>query len=416
MFFSIDLLKVTCFHSYTFDSLIASRTKQNLCLDHTGHKLVGMFSPILASTLTRRGVRALTGTTSHLSVAVRARYNFFQDTSENILNDSSQGGMDIQQLLIEWVQIMPKLYHLEESQLIRDAAKYADLVARKVMTDISNSQRVPSDNRSIRITRCVKETIRAWTKLEDAEKAESLLECLLETFAEVNHPEVTAQLDHACASVISAWSKEMSGSNSLDRALYWFDKRDNVPTMAYNSVLNAYANKGMATEAIELFRNMQSTLKAKPDAVTFSTVMKAFVKSNRRDRLENIDKLLEELKATYEAHGCPPVLEPNAVIYGIAMTLAPPERAIALLRELQAWYERTRKVDQEPTARHYMLALRSCAKAGRAKETERLFLELMQGFEAGNDKLLPTYQVSSDARSVNQHCYSLIMLTKRSVS
>lgn len=374
-----------------------------------------MLSSILASTVTRRSVRVLTGT-SHLPVAVDARYNFFKDASENILNDRSQGGMDIQQLLIGWVQIMPNLYNHKESHLMRDAANYADLVARKVMTGISNSHKVPSDNRSIRISTCVKETIRAWTKLEDARKAESLLECLLEAFAEATHPEVTTQLDHACASVISAWSKDRSDSNSLARALYWFDKRDNVSTIAYNSVLNAYANRGMATEATDFFRNMQSKRNAQPDAVTFSTVMKAIVNSNRRDRQENVDKLLEELKETYEAHGCPPRLEPNAVIYGTAMTLAPPERATALLRELQAWYERTGKEDQEPTARHYMLALRSCAKAGRAKETEQLFLELMQGFEAGNDKLLPTYQVSSDTRSVIRHLCSLNMFTKLSVS
>jgi pentatricopeptide repeat protein len=357
-----------------------------------------MLSPARAFTFTRGSVRALTGT-SHQPVTIGARYNFFKDVSENILNDRAHGGMDIQQLLIGWVQLMPNLYDLEESHLIRDAATYTDLVARKVMTDISNSPNVPSDERSIRITTDVKEMIRTWTRLEDAQKAESLLECLLETFAEVKHPEVTAELDFACASVISAWSKDKADSNSLARALYWFDKRDNVPTIGYNSLLNAYANKGMAIEAIDFFRNMQTNRKAEPDAVTFSTVMKALVISNRRDVQENVDKLLEELKETYEAQGCPPKLEPNAVIYGTVMTRAPPERATALLRELQAWYERTGKMDQEPTARHYMLAMRSCARAGRSRETEQLFLELLKGFQAGNEKLLPTYQVSPDTRS-----------------
>ena len=96
------------------------------------------------------------------------------------------------------------------------------------------------------------------------------------------------------------------------------------------------------------------------------------------------------------------------VMFAIAMTLAPPERATALLQEMCSMYEANRNEQLAPTVGHYMLAMRSWAKAGNPQEAERLLGELTSAYRGGNDKLQPGHEVSI----CNAICHKAIHLEK----
>jgi pentatricopeptide repeat protein len=312
--------------------------------------------------------------------------------------DVSMHSLVVQQLLDEWVGLVPKLSERQQPRLLRNAAEYADSLARSVLdVNTSNSEEAQPERSHMDIAQKIMETIRTWVKLGDAQKAESLLERLVEIFEQTDKCGTAHRpLGLAYASVIDAWSKDTNSDKALARALYWFNKLDDPPMEAYNSMLNAYGNRGLAIEATKFLRDMQGKKHFEPCVISFATVMKAWVRSKRWDTQKNIDKLLEELKKTYEAQGRPSRLMPNAVVYGTAMSLASPERGQALLQEIQEWYERTGNPRLAPTARHhYMRVMKSWAKAGNPKQAERLLMELLQAYQAGNENLRPGYQVST---------------------
>jgi pentatricopeptide repeat protein len=310
-------------------------------------------------------------------------FDFLKEVTDNLFNDGFQTDWTAQQLVSEWLLILPTLSGRQQ----KDALRLADTSARDMLKgprDVAFAQRTL-------------ELIRAWTRVGDAQSANSLLECLVESYGHLDDPTIVNDIALAYSSVITAWGNDASGEDSLANALTLFEKMKNPPVEAYNGVLNAYGNRGLAVEANKFFRGMQATALVRPDSISFGTLMKAWTRSQNQDAQKHIDNLFEELKELYDAERRPNHLMPNGVMFAIVMTLASPERATALLQEMCSMYESSRNEQLAPTVGHYMLAMRSWAKAGNPQEAERLLGELTSAYRGGNDKLQPGHEVSTRA-------------------
>lgn len=308
-------------------------------------------------------------------------FDFLKEKTDKLFKNSSIADWTAQQLVTEWLRLLPTLSLRKQ----RDAIRLADIAARDMIQG-------PPDGAFAQRTL---ELIRAWTRVGDAERANSLLDCLVEGYGHAEEPSVVHDIALAYCSVITAWGNDNGGEDSVARALALFQKMDYRPVEAYNGVLNVHGNRGQAMEATKFFRDMQANATVRPDAISFGTLMKAWSRSGNLDAQKHIDNLFEELKETHQAEGCPLDLMPNEITFAIAMTLAPPERATALLQEMCAMYEASRNPRVAPHVRHYMLAMRSWAKTGNPHEAERLLEELTSAYyRGGNEKLRPGHEVS----------------------
>jgi pentatricopeptide repeat protein len=307
-------------------------------------------------------------------------FDFLKEVTDILFKDGSKTDWTSQQLVSEWLRLLPTLSGGQQ----RDALRLADISARDMI----------QGPREIAFAQRTLELIRAWTRVGDASSANSLLECLVEAYGQLDEPTIVHDIALAYSSVITAWGNDRSDEGSLARAITLFKTMENPPVEAYNGVLNAYGNRGLAIEATKFFRDMQANSSVRADSISFGTLMKAWTRSQSQDAQHHIDNLLEELKELYEAEGCPIHLMPNAVMFAIAMTLAPPERATALLQEMCSMYEANRIEQLAPNVGHYMLAMRSWAKAGNPQEAERLLGELTSAYRGGNDRLQPGHEVS----------------------
>jgi pentatricopeptide repeat protein len=345
------------------------------------YKASRICSRVFTATIRKRHL-----TTVQQRFNIAHKYRSLEESTEKQLFLKNPERMDrfvLRQLLKDWLWFFRSLAS-DEKEFRPKIAYNAELLARKILTEKELGNQGPD---------CPEElcsTIRILSKIDEPKKAENLLQMLEDTNA-VNLLSLL-QKELAYSSVIQAWSQK--GDNfSFHRARHWFQKIENPPLQAYNSILNAYANRGKAHEAGNLFLQMQKSENVMPSAISYCIVMKAWVRSNRRDAQEMVENLLEELKFAYISQGCPPSLLPNGVVYGVAMSLASAKRATSLLQELCDSYQLIKIPELTPTILHYMIAMKAWAKDGKPHEAERLLMEMKNAYESGNDTLRPEYQV-----------------------
>jgi pentatricopeptide repeat protein len=345
---------------------------------------------------------------------VGEQYDELVRKTERLLrSENQQGNLDHQQLLGNWMRI---LHRIRDPKRTRQGTKYADRLAHKILAvrpdsilELAHSvfddddddtkkgaqqQNAPYDDEFSNVPGYIKEVTRSWAKLGEPETAEALLRHQMETYKKYGRYQ---PLKHTIAAVINGFArdKRLRSAESLGKALYWFNTMEEPKNIeAYNAVLNAYANRGLAEKADELFRTMKETCPSKIDGFSYSSGMQAWLRSNRHDAQEKIEFLLQDMKDAYEAEGKPNRLLPNSFVYGPAMTLASPQRADDLLRELQDYYDRTGLKSIKPDVRLFAKLMKRWADAGEPKEAEKLLLELTQAYEAGDQSLRPNIHVS----------------------
>jgi len=75
------------------------------------------------------------------------------------------------------------------------------------------------------------------------------------------------------------------------------------PTIiAYNSVMDAYANKGDVEGANGILEMMRSDSKnVRPDMISYSTLIKAWAKSNKKEAQEEVESILQKMNDLHES-------------------------------------------------------------------------------------------------------------------
>jgi pentatricopeptide repeat protein len=139
-----------------------------------------------------------------------------------------------------------------------------------------------------------------------AERAEALLDRLLALYRETSDGDMKPT-ESTFNAVISAWARsrhEQSAEHAEDvfQRLYDFFEPD---TYSYNSLINAYAKKGHALNAMKLLKRMEvssnnGNTAVRPDEVTFNTVIYALSKSSRQGSAEEAEALLERMETLYK--------------------------------------------------------------------------------------------------------------------
>jgi pentatricopeptide repeat protein len=313
----------------------------------------------------------------------------------------------MKQVIRKWLDLTQSLFRSRSHDAI-SAVEQVDLIFRTLLAVLPRvSSEVVGSNLDTAID--AMEHVRNWARLGEARRAESFLQYQIDVCSSSAALQDCMPLDLAYASVINAFSKD-SNKEALSKAVYWLGRMENPPVEAFNSVLNAYSNRGLAEEAAAFFQDMKSKTSVVRDVFSYATVMKAWARSKRDDAQDYIESLLAELKNIYEAQGHPRRLMPNSFVYSIAMTHASPQRAEALLRELNECYEFSGDKEVQPNMRHYVGAMTRWARAGKPQEAERLLLECQEAYKRGNETLRPNHQVSFlvcssntiDAQSISQ--------------
>ena len=327
-------------------------------------------------------------------------FEFLKEQTQELISDnsSSKRGLTSYQIVNDWLQLLPML----SDRLRHEGTRLADVAVRESL------RKYPDPS----VLQLALEIIREWTRERDAEKGNSLLDYLDKEYGHLTDPNIVRDISLAYATVITAWANDTTDPDSLQRALHLFERSKTKSLEVHNAVLNAYGNRGMASEATKFLHDMQSRdTVVNPNVISFSIVMKAWTRSQQPDAQVHIDQMFDQLKELYEAQGCPVHLMPNDVTYAIAMTLAPPRRATALLQEMKSMYESTRNELVAPNVSHYIVVMKSWAKAGKPHEAKRLLAELISSYSSGNEKLRPMYEVSAEYSKMVAASNSLAMRT-----
>eukprot|EP00536_Pseudo-nitzschia_multiseries_P015858 jgi/Psemu1/43982/gm1.43982_g len=232
-----------------------------------------------------------------------------------------------------------------------------------------------------------------------------------------------------CTQVINAWSKSRRHDAPkqalaiLKEMIGSFEQDGNScirpDSVAYNSVMNAFARRGDFKGASVVFAMQTNDFKeqgntmAKPDAYTFSTMINACSRSNRKGVSETAGKLLTTMNEWYargDLEQGPSIVVYNAVINCFSKSNTPdaPDRARTILETMISRYnnESTKNSDDEnvvrPNAITYNSVLNAHARQGDVKGATEIFGMMKNDFESGNAaaKLqVQTYNILIDAWS-----------------
>ncbi|CAJ1955301.1 unnamed protein product [Cylindrotheca closterium] len=222
---------------------------------------------------------------------------------------------------------------------------------------------------------------------ENAEKANSLLLQMIDEYEASGYGESTRPELIAINGVIAAWSR----CRRIDKSeeVLWLASdlgktcEDIYPdVVTFNGVLHAYIRHRDRSKSldkmIKIIDYMEANSKEhpvmKPDGFTYNTLLKAWVQSNRKDAVEEAEKVLFRMQ---EASGILPTSRHyNVVINALAKCRNPDaHKAYNLLRQLQALDSYT------PDIITYTSVIECCSKSSDPHAAE-IGLEL---FEEAND-------------------------------
>lgn len=137
----------------------------------------------------------------------------------------------------------------------------------------------------------------------------------------------------------------------------------------FNVVINAYAKSSdpfAARKAYDLLQRMKgSSLRSKPDIISYTSVIECFSKSSDPKAAEIVGNLLDEAFFVHEKFG-DPAMRPNLRTYTmVILTLSKcngnPAKARALLTQLVNLYEKTRDESMRPNSFPFNYCLDCCA-------------------------------------------------------
>ena len=168
-----------------------------------------------------------------------------------------------------------------------DAAQRAETILMKMVQLFSEGQDSVKPN-SLLFTSCIAAWSRAALNCNEApDRAERLWELLRKLYAETGCRDIelepSTQIGNA---VISAWSRCVSRSDSVERALGALDilkQEGKDDLISYNTVLDAMSKKGCAQDAIKLLHWLEgpdSNRSLVPDLVSYNSVLAAFGRSS----------------------------------------------------------------------------------------------------------------------------------------
>jgi len=190
------------------------------------------------------------------------------------------------------------------------------------------------DARPSRQSYCI--AIRAWGRTDQLDAPDRATDVLrrMEALCDAGRRDLAPDTV-AYTSLIQAWaqSRRVEGpERALTILRYMMEKTPDSPapnSLTLNSVLNAFARRGMATQAHSLLREMVSRhntsgkddehSQMRPNNICWATVIHAYKLSDRRDAGARADELLLELEHMYDKSG-EEADKPTPAIYASVIT------------------------------------------------------------------------------------------------
>lgn len=213
--------------------------------------------------------------------------------------------------------------------------------------------------------------------------------------------------------IISAWARSRDRSQgAAHRARALMDRMDAIadkegreevrPNLySYNACLNAYARRGMVSEAEELFEEIQALPRLEADTWTYNSLINAHASSrrNKKGGAEKAAALLEQMK-----DGASDSVKPDSVTYSsVIKCLAKAggkdnaTRATALLDELEELYEKTGDKQLESNTIVYNIVLDAWANIRGGIDRAEAIFNRMESKRAAADAAGLEPNVSPDA-------------------
>ena len=177
-------------------------------------------------------------------------------------------------------------------------------------------------------------------------------------------------------------------------------------TLALNTLLHAYVRSKTASETDELLRiKVEDFLSdpfhnAQPDSISFGTSLSAWAKQSRTqkcpeapDKAESLLSLLHKLKSRTQSEGIAVNCEPDSFTYANVIQCwansrnrNAPERAEALLRQMQLGSSEDDNARMTPDAVCWNSAISAWAQAGNGERAESLFKEMLKNYTKDKTK------------------------------
>lgn len=147
-------------------------------------------------------------------------------------------------------------------------------------------------------------------------------------------------------SVLNAWARS-NDADGATRAMELFlsemiDKKDIVEpnVITFNIIIWAFAKRGMAEEASDVFESMQEEYNVAPNTVSFNALLYAMAEANQAEACEALFKRMVRMSLTNES--CKPdTVSFNTLLHAWASTWDPrgPRRAEEILQHMERLHQ-----------------------------------------------------------------------------
>jgi pentatricopeptide repeat protein len=214
--------------------------------------------------------------------------------------------------------------------------------------------------------------ISIYAKQGDVEKALNLVHQMQSDFESAKNKACGPNI-HTQATVLNALQKSNS-PDATETAVRIFNAIPSPNTVAYNTLLNIFAQQGVLNQALGLVERMQSSYHSgenkncRPDALTYSTILNALQKSGLPDAAEMSFKIFKAIPS------------PDTITYTTLLNTygrtGQGDKALDLFHRMQSDYKSGKNKRCRPNMQTYSTILNALHKSNQpdaADKAERIF-------------------------------------------
>jgi len=250
----------------------------------------------------------------------------------------------------------------------KNSAERAEEILRAVVENFGSASTV-AFNKVLKLWKQEAEYDNADVALERAER-------LLQSMMELG---IADRISHTTVISILATKGDAVRANEMAEQMLLFSNPNLHPnTQTWNTVIYAWVRRGKLERAEKVLKRMEQLAgeaqdsSAKPDVVSFSTLLDGWAKTRRDDALPKMEHLFDRMKAS----GCQPSFWTYVtLIHTFARQLPDPQKAHDLLLDMYA--EHKQHPELKPNTKLVTAVMDAWQKSGQGAEKAEALLNWM---------------------------------------